>query len=361
MSFNSDIILGALLVGTGANSVLYTVEVIQAFAGIVCHRDRFRVGDRKLCLCISLHNHSLGRFGVSAEPVLGKSFRSYWKKHNQTHIIEQPYPLYVFTTGVVAALVQSFLAVRYWLLSKNKFITLTLFLFITVAIGGAFASAVTLAIFPGYKDRETVLIPATTWLIAEAVTDISIASALLLEFWKARSSFREIRSLLHKLAAQTILTGTTGATIALAVLVAFLENNGTNGGFPGLPPSIPGSHIQVSTGIAYCLGRVYCITMLANLNRRKPRTWSSKCMYSGASPETRGEPGNHERSEGGDEYGGIRGFLVNIDTPREFSRGSLKTNPGQGLPYDSPAVEIEMTVNDSASYLSKKKQDLFAA
>ncbi|KAJ6545600.1 hypothetical protein B0H19DRAFT_1267007 [Mycena capillaripes] len=30
MSFNSDIILGPLLVGTWANSVLYTVEVIQA-------------------------------------------------------------------------------------------------------------------------------------------------------------------------------------------------------------------------------------------------------------------------------------------------------------------------------------------
>jgi hypothetical protein len=58
----------------------------------------------------------LRRFGVSAEPVLGKSFWSYWKKHNQTHVIEQFDPLYLFATGIVAALVQSFLAARYWLL-----------------------------------------------------------------------------------------------------------------------------------------------------------------------------------------------------------------------------------------------------
>jgi len=31
---------------------------------------------------------------------------------------------------------------------------------------------------------------------------------------------------------------------------------------------------------------------------------------SGANPGTRGERGNQARSEGGDDYGGIRGFLI---------------------------------------------------
>ncbi|KAJ7832399.1 hypothetical protein B0H14DRAFT_3463415 [Mycena olivaceomarginata] len=264
------------------------------------------------------------------------------------HVIEQPYLLYLFSTGVVAALAQSFLVVRYWLLTKNHFITLTLFLFITAAIGGAFASALTIAIFPGYKDRGRVVIPGTIFLVAEAVTDVSIALALLLQLRKVKSSFKETRSLLNRLAAQTIQTGTAGATIALASAVAFLANKESN----------------VPTGIAYCLGRIYCITMLANLNRRKPgNTWSSKGTSSVANPETRGDRGNQERGEGEDEYGGIhvhRTAVVHIDTPQKFSRGSFKTNPGQGLPDDSPAVEIEMTVNDSASYSSKKKQHLFA-
>ncbi|KAJ7853953.1 hypothetical protein B0H14DRAFT_3737230 [Mycena olivaceomarginata] len=229
--------------------------------------------------------------------------------------------------------------------TKNNFIALTLFLLITVAIGGAFACALTIAIFPGYKDRGKVVIPGTIWLITEAVTDISIGSALLLEFWKAKSSFKETRSLLNRLVAQTIQTGTAGASIALAVLVTFLVNKESN----------------VPTGIAYCLGRVYCITMLANLNSRKTRNgWSGKSTSSGANPETRGERGNQERSEAGDDYGVIhvhRTALVHIDTPPEFSRGSFKTN---GHPDDSPAVEIEMTVNDSAFYSSKKKQNPFA-
>ncbi|KAJ6583609.1 hypothetical protein DFH09DRAFT_1076009 [Mycena vulgaris] len=264
----------------------------------------------------------LRRFGVSAEPVLGKSFRSYWKKHNRTHVIAQPEPFYIYTTGIVAAMAQGFLTTRYLLLTKNKFITLILFFFITVAIGGAFGTATTLAIFPRYKDRGKVVIPATIWLVAEAVADISIALALLVQFRKVKSPFKETRR--------------------------FLANNQSNSGFLGLPHSIPGSHIQVPTGIAYCLGRIYCITMLVVLNRRKTgKTRPGGGTSSGGNPETRGEHGNQQRSECGDEYGGIHPSLI------------LPLKPGQGLPDDSPGVEIEMTVIDAALY-SSKKQDLFA-
>ncbi|KAF7349024.1 hypothetical protein MVEN_01423700 [Mycena venus] len=276
------------------------------------------------------------------EPVLGKSFWSYWKRHNQTHVIEQPYPLYPFSTGVVTALAQSFLVTQYWLLTKNHFITLTLFLFITAAIGGAFACALIIAIFPQYKDRGKVVIPGTTWLVTEAATDISIALVLLLEFRKVKSSFEETRSLLNRLVVQTIRTGAAGATIALAVLVAFLANDQSN----------------VPTSIGYCIGRVYCITMLANLNSRETgKTWSSIGTSSDADPETRDERGNQERSDG-DDCGGIhvhRSATVHIDAPQEFSSGSFNPNHGQGLPDDSPTPEIEMTVNDSAPILVQEK------
>ncbi|KAF7368386.1 hypothetical protein MVEN_00160400 [Mycena venus] len=337
MSFSADIILGALLVGTWANSVLYTVEIIQA----AYYYRHFKYDNWMLKLLVSS--------AITLDSVSMIANYSSVYLYTITHWGDLAYfdPLYLFTTGMVAALVQSFLAGRYWLLTRNKFITVTLFFFITVAIGGAFASGLMIAIFPKYKDRGKIVLPGTTWLIAEAVTDISIASALLLEFWKAKSSFKETRSLLNRLVAQTIQTGTAGATIALAVLVAFLANNESN----------------VPTGIAGCLGRVYCITMLVNLNRRKTgKTRSSKGTSSGVNPETRVERGNQEWSEGGDEYGGIhvyRTAVVHIDTPQEFSSGSFKTNPGQGLPNDSSAVEIEMTANYSASYLPKT-QDLLA-
>ncbi|KAJ7672937.1 hypothetical protein B0H17DRAFT_1208511 [Mycena rosella] len=364
MSFNTDIVLGALLVGTWASSVLYTVEVMQA----AYYYRHFKHDNWMLKLLVSsaiaidsvsmiadyvsVYVYTITHWGdllYVQNQYWASHSGPYWKKHHRTHVIEQFVPLYIFTTGVVAALVQSFLAARYWLLTRNKFITLTLFFFITVAAGGAFACGVATAISPEYTDRRKAIIPGTTWLIAEAVTDISIASALVFEFMKVKSSFKEIRSILNRLVAQTIQTGTAGASIALAACVAFLVNKESN----------------VPTGIAYCLGRVYCITMLANVNSRNTgKTFSGGGTSSGASPETRGERGNQEQSEGGDEYGGIhvhRTAVVHIETPQEFCIGSFKPNPSQGLPDDSPAVEIETTLNDSASYSSERKQDSFAA
>ncbi|KAJ6529887.1 hypothetical protein DFH09DRAFT_1184809 [Mycena vulgaris] len=310
-----DIIIGALLVGTWAGSLLYTVEVIQA----AYYYRNFKHDNRMLKLLVTsaIAIDSVSMLSNYAAVYL--SFRSYWKKHNRTHVIAQPEPFYVYTTGIVAAMTQSFLTTRYFLLTKNKFITLILFFFITVA---------------------------SIWLVAEAVTDIFIALALLVQFKKVKSPFKETRSLVNRLVAQSIQTGAAGATVAFASVAAWVTEK------------------SVPTGIAYCLGRIYCITMLVVLNRRKTgRTRPGGGTSSGGNPETRGEHGNQQRSEGGDEYGGIhvhRTAMVRIDPPQEFSKGSFKTNPGQGLPDDSPGVQIEMTVSDAASYSSKKKQDLFA-
>ncbi|KAJ7800593.1 hypothetical protein B0H14DRAFT_3885507 [Mycena olivaceomarginata] len=272
MSFNADIVIGALLVGTWANSVLYTVEVIQA-----AHYYRHFKHDNWMLKLLVLSAIAIDSVSMSANYA---SVYLYTITHwGDLAYLQNQYwfdPLYIFATGVVAALAQSFLAGRYWLLTRNKFITLTLFIFITVATGGAFACGVTIAMFPEYTNRRKVIIPATTWLITEAVTDISIASALLWEFRKARSSFKETRSLLNRLVARTIQTGTAGASIALAVLVAFLANKESN----------------VPTGIAYTLGHVYCITMLSNLNSRKiGKSWSGGGTSSGGNLETRGERG----------------------------------------------------------------------
>ncbi|KAJ6549889.1 hypothetical protein B0H19DRAFT_1264778 [Mycena capillaripes] len=402
MSFNSEIILVALLVGTWANSVLYTIEVIQA-----AYYYRHFKHDNWMLKVLSL-SHLLVSSAIVIDSLsmianyasvylytvthwgdLGYLQNQYWASHLdpiERNIIERmlssslshstslrlassplwPKVFWPLDTGSCGRLYH---CVEAQLLThsrtKNKFITLTLLFFIIVATGGAFASAVTIAIFPRYKDRRRVLIPATIWLITEAVTDISIALALLLEFRRVKSSFKETSSLVNRLVAHTIQTGAAGATIALAVLIAFLANNESNGEFLGLPLSIPSSHIPVPTGIAYCLGRVYCLTMLANLNVRKIRnTGSSKHMSFSANPGTRGEHGNQERSEGVGDYGGIhvhRTAVVHIDTPQEFGMSSLKTNPGQGLPDDSPVVEKDTTANDYVSYSSKKQKSLFSA
>ncbi|KAJ7349656.1 hypothetical protein DFH08DRAFT_1079061, partial [Mycena albidolilacea] len=344
MSFNTDIVLGALLVATWANSVLYTIEITQA----AYYYRHFKHDNWKLKLLVS------SAIAIDMVSMIANYSSVYL--YTITHwgdlaYVQNQYwfdPLYLFATGIMAALVQSFLAARYWFLTRNKFITLTLFFFITAALGGAFAGGITIAIYPEYTNREKATIPATTWMITGVVADISIASALLFKLMKAKSSFVGTRSssassLLNRLMAQTIQTGTSSASIALAALIAFLAKKESN----------------IPTGIAYCLSRVYCITLLANLNSRK---------RAGGGPSSdvnvaRVEHDNQGRSEGGDEYRSIQFRRTTVmGTLQQFSIGSFKpdqeSHSSQGLPDDTPAAEIEMTVKHFASHSSKKKQDL---
>jgi hypothetical protein len=60
-----------------------------------------------------------------------------------------------------------------------------------------------------------------------------------------------------------------------------------------------------------CIGVVSKNLKLANLNNRKiGTTWSGSLTSSSMNPETRGGRGNQERSDGGDEYSGMRAFLA---------------------------------------------------
>ncbi|KAJ7660866.1 hypothetical protein DFH06DRAFT_1193473 [Mycena polygramma] len=231
---------GALLIGTWLNSLFYTAEIIQAayyfrhfqndgwvlktLVTTACLVDALSMFANYACVYLSTIIHA-------GDPAY--LARQYW-----------PVPLYLVTTGLVAALVQAFLAVRYWKLSKNMVITMILFGCNTVALGGAFAGAMTIARFPGFEDRGRDKIPAAAWLVSGVVADTCIAAALLWEFTKGKGAKR--------LGAQLVQSGAAGAAVALIALIAYLLDHRNN----------------VHLGIAWCLGRVYVLTMLANLNTR---------------------------------------------------------------------------------------------
>ncbi|KAJ6477504.1 hypothetical protein C8R45DRAFT_1157296 [Mycena sanguinolenta] len=237
-------------------------------------------------------------------------------------------PLYLFATGLVAALAQSFLAARYWLLygfiSFHRDQAPNLALEPETDLSPSFYSALSprnwRRVRLWHHDRSVPRIygseegrdPRNNLAHYRSRDRHFNASTLLWELRKAKSSFKETRrgacDRLNRLVARTIKTGTAGASMALAVLVAFLANKESNGGFLRLLLSILAhASILVPTGIAYGLGPVYCITMLANLNSRETgKSWSGRGKSShGANVETRGERSNHERSEGGDAYGSI--------------------------------------------------------
>ncbi|KAJ7811074.1 hypothetical protein B0H14DRAFT_1476010 [Mycena olivaceomarginata] len=337
-----DTVTGALLVGTWVNSLLYTVEIIQVaryyrnfksdgwmlklFVGITCAVDALGMIGNYACVYLYTVTHGFDPSYLTNQ---------YW-----------PVPLFAFTTGITAALVQLFLVVRYWRLTKNVLVVLILSFFVIASLGGAFSAGVTLILFPAFTERAKIKVPGLIFLVSEAVSDLSISGALIWQFRKAKTAFQDTRSILDRLVTQTMQTGAAGATIAAAAAVAYLLNNESN----------------VPVGIAYCLGRVYILTMLANLNiRQSGRTGASRATTSSSmnNQVRSGHPG--VRTEG-EDYGGIqihRTAVVHIDGRPDMPFKSLpESDKCHG--EESPTGDIEMTANDSESYSSKKKRALFS-
>ncbi|KAJ7863719.1 hypothetical protein B0H13DRAFT_2070072, partial [Mycena leptocephala] len=243
-----DAVTGALLIGTWANSFLYMAEFMEA----KYYFTHFKHDHWKLKTLVAI------AFFVDTVSTLGDYVCVYLytitHAHDPNYLTVQNWliPLYLFTTAVIAVLVQSFLVVRYWWFTRNILVTLVIFFLILVAFGGSIACGVIIAMVPAFSERKKVRTPATIWLVTEAVADLGVAAALLWEFRKAKRNLGET-SVLDRLVALTIRTGTATATLAVATLIAFLLEEETN----------------ISVGIAYTLGRVYVLSMLANLNVRK--------------------------------------------------------------------------------------------
>ncbi|KAJ6460601.1 hypothetical protein C8R45DRAFT_1180069 [Mycena sanguinolenta] len=183
-----------------------------------------------------------------------------------------PTPIYGFTTGVLAVLVQAFLVFRYWRFTQHTLISLVLSVAIIVSFCSVFICNLMLMLHTSLADRPKVKIPVTLWLVTEGVVDAGIASVLLWEFRKARGTLKETQSVLDRLTAVTIQSGAAAATVAGAALMAYLINPKTN---------VPG-------GILFLLGRVYVITLLSNLNIRKSgKSFSTTGTSSG--PGTTGD------------------------------------------------------------------------
>jgi hypothetical protein len=86
------------------------------------------------------------------------------------------------------------------------------------------------------------------------------------------SAFASTRSLLHRLAANAIQTGTVTSVLAIVTLLVFLTN----------------PHSNLVIAFEFTLGRVYSLTLLYNLNQRRRITGSEKDSSGGFPERTHG-------------------------------------------------------------------------
>ncbi|KAF7343600.1 hypothetical protein MSAN_01980500 [Mycena sanguinolenta] len=246
-----DAITGALLIGTWASSLLYTAELYQALR----YYRYFKNDDWRLKMLVTV------TFSVDTIALLNGYVSVYL--YTITHAGDTAYlanqnwtiPFYVFTTAIVATPVQIFLLTRYWKFAGKHVITLFLGFLILAAVGGSVTCGFMVALFPAFKDRFKLKIPAILWLVTEAAADLGIAVALVWEFLRARPTSTKARNVVSRLATITVQTGTATAAIAVAALFGYLMNEDSN----------------IGVGFAWCLGRMYGLSMLSNLNIRESR------------------------------------------------------------------------------------------
>ncbi|KAF7366261.1 hypothetical protein MSAN_00882300 [Mycena sanguinolenta] len=241
----------ALLIGTWAGSLLYMAELLQAVYYFRTFKDNWKL---KSYIAIAFAVDTISAVAdyicVYLYTITHAGDLAYLTKQNW------PVPLYIISTTTVAFLAQSFLAFRYWRMTKNTLFVCFLSILILGAVGGGFSAGFTVALFPAYKDRNKARISGAAWIVTQVSADLIIAGALVRELMKAKSLFkgqRRINNVLNRMIFHTIQTGTVTAAMTVLALVAFLINDETN----------------IPVGIIYPpRPRLFMIFQLINLNIR---------------------------------------------------------------------------------------------
>ncbi|KAF8309519.1 hypothetical protein DL93DRAFT_2230900 [Clavulina sp. PMI_390] len=172
-------------------------------------------------------------------------------------LLEQPwYQSYFGTHGVlVAMMVQTFFLTRFWTISRNLPVTISLVVLVTAALGLGLYIMVRSYMFPN-SALETLNAESTAaviaWLSFAAGADIILAVALALELRNLHTGYSKTDSVLNRVAVYGVATGAVTATlVSIQLLMYAVWNLFEDLIFFGLP-----------------LGGVYIATFLANLHTR---------------------------------------------------------------------------------------------
>ncbi|KAI0634954.1 hypothetical protein C8Q77DRAFT_664397 [Trametes polyzona] len=240
--------LGALLIGTWFNAMLYMLEIMEVIKYYrTFPKDRLAF---KLTVAFSFFVDTLGTANNCACVYLYTITN--WG--NPSFLLVQGWtiPTYLALSGLSAFVCQLFLSWRFWNFSKNWYITAFLVATTLVAFIGSDINADTVVKFPKYEQRDHNIKTVTIWLVASAAADVCIAAALVWTLRGIKSSFDGTKSLIRRLTYTAIQTGSATSVLAIVCLIFYRINTESN----------------ITVGFGFCLGRAYTLTMLFNLNTR---------------------------------------------------------------------------------------------
>ncbi|KAJ7833930.1 hypothetical protein B0H14DRAFT_2799765 [Mycena olivaceomarginata] len=125
-------------------------------------------------------------------------------------------------------------------------------LFILTGLVGASASASHIFNNPSYTGRDAVVRYVTIWLSGSAAADVIITGVLVWTFRTLKTNFVNTTELLHRLSIASVRNGSITTMMTLVNLVVFKLQPETNS----------------AVMIEMTIGRIYTLSMLANLNNR---------------------------------------------------------------------------------------------
>ncbi|KAI0045641.1 hypothetical protein FA95DRAFT_1607555 [Auriscalpium vulgare] len=129
----------------------------------------------------------------------------------------------ILISALIASLVQSYLILRIWRLSKNKYIVAGCGALMLGYLSTTLAYAIKELTFTYVLVAESKLKPiATVGLCMSVATDVSIAVALSYYLHKSRTGFRRSDDVLTKLIISAVTTGALTTLVVIADLAAYL-------------------------------------------------------------------------------------------------------------------------------------------
>ncbi|KAF8159264.1 hypothetical protein B0H34DRAFT_796543 [Crassisporium funariophilum] len=193
-----------LVVGAYLNMMLYTLELVSFHIYFIeSQRSKRDPGVLKCAALLSLFSDTLGTMSVCAMTSI-LVFSHDTTYYDDVESIVWPFFIWIITNGISAVVFQLFMIHRYW-----KF----------VVLGTAM------------------------------LTDIAIATALILQLQRKRVYSRQTKNLIKRISSLSMKTGVVPGLFALATLVGYLAyRNGT-----------------IAFCFAFMLARVYTLTMLFTL------------------------------------------------------------------------------------------------
>jgi hypothetical protein len=245
----NDHIFGSLMIATWCNSVLFMLESIQVYQCLWGPKRSRSIKCLVLCCyaidvictvadCACVYLYTITHWGDEEY-----GMKQHW-----------PMPVEHISTGAVGFIVQLFLLLRYYSLSRNLWVSTLIGLISFVSAAAAIIGSSLMMVYSSYSERGILTAPTLVWLVAATVADWAIAGGLVWELTKRKSrvGLRSTDGIIRELISNAIKTGAVTSFFATVDMINWVAETESN----------------AAVAIGFCLGRIYALTMLYNINNR---------------------------------------------------------------------------------------------